>query len=292
MRITFKHIIVAIAALLAGAILAGRAAAMSPSQTNAYWLANTIQFNQQTGATPYGSIEHFWSLTLGTRYVRPGVFWYGDYYGNRDTGCRGDYGVPINTASWRNNAFYCSGDGTVYLDYEYLNSLIAQYGDFAAGGIIAHEWGHRIQDVLGYTDTSFRREYHADCLAGMYTRWAYGKLLTGGDYWEFNSWLKDRTPSASHGTPYWRTAFFYHGYNQYSIAACNVAWTMNFSSAARTNGTTSLKPPAKRKVNLRLRRTGLPSLAGTPAKPSGSSAGIAASGVSTIGFDSTLSLVF
>jgi predicted metalloprotease len=293
MRITFKHLIVTIVALLAGAVLAGRAAAMSPNQTNAWWLANTIQFNQQTGATPYGSIEHFWSMALrtwGYTYNRPALTWYGDYYGNRNTACTEPNGSAVNTANRRQNGFYCPPDQTVYLDYEYMNSLIAQFGDFGAGGFMAHEWGHRIQDVLGRRATQvFQGEYHADCLAGMYTRWAYGAgLLTGGDYWEFSNWLSSRGTSASHGSGANRAAWFKYGYVQYNLGACDSAYNLGVAYAHSTGKKATLKPPpTKRKLNLRPRNIGLPvgsaRVATTPSA-------VAASGQATMGFDSLLSV--
>lgn len=270
MRITFKHLIVTFAVLLVGAVLAGRAAAMSPVQTNSWYLAQAIQFNQQNGSTPYGSIEHFWSTTLsawGKPYVRPGAIWYGDYFGNRDTACANN-GVAINTASWRNNAFYCPADSTVYLDYEYLNSQIARYGDYGAGGIIAHEWGHRIQHVLGYTDQSFRREYHADCLAGMYTRWAYGRLLSGGDYGEFSNWLSDRAVSPSHGSGAWRVAWFKFGYTEYNLASCDAAWRMSTAltfAHGKASRSPFAPPKTNKRFNLRTRTPGLPTGSATVA---------------------------
>jgi uncharacterized protein len=297
MRITFTRVIVLLAALVAGALLAGRAAAMSPAQTNAWWLASTIQFNQQTGATPYGSIEHFWATTLrawGNSYNRPGLIWYGDYYGNRNTACTESNGQTLNTAARRQNGFYCPADGTVYLDYEYMNSLIARFGDFGSGGFMAHEWGHRIQHVLGRRATqTFQGEYHADCLAGMYTRWAYATgMLQGGDYWEFSNWLSSQPNSGTHGSGANRAAWFKYGYLQYSLGACDSAYGLTVAYAHAKGKKPSFNPPpTKRKLNLRPRSVGMPSgPAGVPAPSSGAPSGLAASGQASIGFDSTLSL--
>jgi predicted metalloprotease len=297
MRITFKHLIVTIAALVAGAVLAGHAAAMSPAQTNSWYLANTIQFNQQTGATPYGSIEHFWSTTLrswGYTYYRPGLIWYGDYFGNRNTGCTEPNGLAVNTANRRQNGFYCSVDGTVYLDYEYMNSLIGQFGDFGSGGFMAHEWGHRIQHVLGRRGSqTFQGEYHADCLAGMYTRWGYMTgLLGGADYWEFSNWLSSQRNSASHGSGANRAAWFKYGYTEYNLGKCDYAYNLSVAFAHTKGKKASLKPPpTKRKLNLRPRNIGLPTgTTAVPAAQNGSPRGVAVSGQDTTGFDSLLSL--
>jgi predicted metalloprotease len=295
MRITLKHLIVTVAALLAGAVLAGSAAAMSPAQSNSWWLANTIQFNQQNGSTPYGSIEHFWSTTLrtwGYGYSRPGLIWYGDYFGNRNTGCTELSGQIVNTANRRQNGFYCGPDGTIYLDYEYMNSLIAQFGDFGSGGFMAHEWGHRIQHVLGRRGQVFQGEYHADCLAGMYTRWGYATgMLGGADYWEFSNWLSSQRSSSSHGSGANRAAWFKYGYTQYSLAACDSAYRLTVAYAHSKGKKPSFNPPpSKRKLNLRPRTALLPTgSAGVPVTQ-GAPRALAASGQATLGFDSLLSI--
>src|SRR5919204_1841182 len=105
MQTTVKRIALLVAILAAALGLAGKAAAMTPAQSNGWYLANVIQFNQQTGATPYGSIEHFWMTTLrawGYNYYRPRLIWYGDYFGNRDSACPDQYG-RYSTAYMRNN---------------------------------------------------------------------------------------------------------------------------------------------------------------------------------------------
>ncbi|BCR80167.1 KPN_02809 family neutral zinc metallopeptidase [Arachnia rubra] len=77
--------------------------------------------------------------------------------------------------------FYCSGDSTVYIDDSYVGQLLKQLG--ASGGdaaelyIVAHEYGHHIQNLDG-TMRSVRRgtgadsqqvrlELQADCYSGV-----------------------------------------------------------------------------------------------------------------------------
>ena len=79
--------------------------------------------------------------------------------------------------------FYCPADEKVYLDPDFFDELARRLGapgDFAQAYVIAHEYGHRVQDVLGTMDQvhsggntneqSIRLELQADCYAGM---WAY-----------------------------------------------------------------------------------------------------------------------
>jgi uncharacterized protein len=99
--------------------------------------------------------------------------------------------------------FYCPPDGRVYLDLSFFAELDRRFGapgDFAAAYVIAHEVGHHVQNLLGYTERasaaqqrarssveanrhSVRLELMADCLAGV---WAYHahhdrQLLEAGD---------------------------------------------------------------------------------------------------------------
>ncbi|HUQ43229.1 MAG TPA: neutral zinc metallopeptidase [Candidatus Limnocylindria bacterium] len=92
-------------------------------------------------------------------------------------------------ASSATGPFYCPADEKVYLDPGFFDELSRRFGapgDFAQAYVIAHEYGHRVQDVLGTMDQvqseqqsnpgqanelSVRLELQADCLAGMWANW-------------------------------------------------------------------------------------------------------------------------
>jgi hypothetical protein len=98
------------------------------------------------------------------------------FSGFADTGC--------GQASSEVGPFYCPPDKLVYFDLDFLVQLQEQFGatgDLAAQYIVAHEYGHHVQNVLGINaqmrqaqqndpdranEYSIALELQADCLAG------------------------------------------------------------------------------------------------------------------------------
>jgi hypothetical protein len=130
--------------------------------------ANTDIDCRMKGAA--ASLDAYWSGEVdGYTSPQPLVI----FDGATDTGCGG--------ATTDVGPFYCPNDQTIYIDTAFYDELRTQFG--ASGGllaqlyVIAHEWGHHIQNITGIMDNlnlqetgptsdSVRLELQADCFAG------------------------------------------------------------------------------------------------------------------------------
>ena len=196
---------------------AGLAQAMSPPQTSASGVVSTL------GSKAAGGIQDFWSFSFrswGEDYNKPELYFYGKgVYMRRVCGSKAERQLK--------NAFYCPAEHAIYMDRNWFDRLVDKNGDFSVGGILAHEWGHAVSGLLGYGVHDFREEYHADCLAGMYVRYGYDSgRLTGRDYDEYRNMYLRMAYSDSHGYGKTRAKWFDFGHDEYSLAACDLAFDL------------------------------------------------------------------
>jgi predicted metalloprotease len=122
------------------------------------------------------SIQDFWTTTLGSRYTPTDTVFFS---GSVQTSC--------GAASSGSGPFYCPADQLVYIDLSFFDQLRQQFG--AEGGlfvnayVIAHEYGHHVQNLLGTnaqvtpgetgpTSGTVRLELQADCYAGAWANHA------------------------------------------------------------------------------------------------------------------------
>ncbi|MDX1691175.1 MAG: neutral zinc metallopeptidase [Acidimicrobiia bacterium] len=79
-------------------------------------------------------------------------------------------GEPIPPEVAPDNAFYCNPDDYVAWDTEGLfPDLYLEFGDFTVALVLAHEWGHAVQNRVDEVGPTIQRELQADCFAGAWT---------------------------------------------------------------------------------------------------------------------------
>jgi len=128
------------------------------------------------GATD--DVQAYWETALprafGVDYPATQLVFFS---GGTNTGC--------GQASSQTGPFYCPADALVYIDLEFLqqleNQLVGATSDLAEQYIVAHEFGHHVQNVLGTNrqvqeaqqsgaananEYSIALELQADCFAG------------------------------------------------------------------------------------------------------------------------------
>ncbi|MET3810987.1 neutral zinc metallopeptidase [Arthrobacter sp. UYEF3] len=125
------------------------------------------------------SLNAFWPAYLakyGTKYPQPETVIFSN---STNTGC--------GAATSEVGPFYCPADQTAYFDPGFFQELVDRFG--SSGGplaqeyVVAHEFGHHIQKLLGTIDRArqdpqgpesggVRVELQADCYAGLWVRYA------------------------------------------------------------------------------------------------------------------------
>jgi uncharacterized protein len=123
------------------------------------------------------SIQDYWSGALsGYREIKVETF-------------QGQVSTACGTASSAVGPFYCPADTSVYLDLGFFDQLTgqlgAQGGDAAEAYVLAHEFGHHVQNLVGTMakvqgsgqgtgpkSPGVRLELQADCYAGVWFRHA------------------------------------------------------------------------------------------------------------------------
>ncbi len=188
-----------------------------------------------------------WQQILGTRYQRTQVVLFRDAVES-----------PCGFAEAATGPFYCPRDQQVYLDLGFFAELSQRFGapgDFAQAYVIAHEFGHHVQNLLGLTERTQRDprsgsnsasvalELQADCFAGLWGhaaskggRFAAGQVeldpgdaeeaLTaaaaiGDDRLQRMSTGRVAPERFTHGTSEQRMTWFRRGMSSGDVRACD-----------------------------------------------------------------------
>ncbi|MBV9217323.1 MAG: zinc metallopeptidase [Acidobacteria bacterium] len=160
----------------------------------------------------------------------------------------GQVASACGNASAAMGPFYCPGDRKLYLDFAFFDELRREFkapGDFAQAYVIAHEFGHHIQNLVGTMDKvqragennrlSVALELQADCYAGIWGYYAQKQnLLEAGDAEEAlraassvgDDMIQKRTQgyvvpeSFTHGSAQQRMQWFTRGFQSGQMSQC------------------------------------------------------------------------
>lgn len=134
--------------------------------------------NEQFARAIMGNLEDAWKQVLPqqsrVRYSDPKLVLFS-----------GQVASACGMAEAATGPFYCPGDQKLYLDFAFFDELRREFkapGDFAQAYVIAHEFGHHIQNLMGTMDRvqragndnriSVALELQADCYAGIWANFA------------------------------------------------------------------------------------------------------------------------
>ena len=150
---------------------------------------------RRAACNAFSSADKTWAAIFqqnGQRFEEPSLQFFDQ---NGQSGC--------GAAQSAMGPFYCPTDRGIYLDTSFFDELATRFGakgDFAQDYVIAHEFGHHIQNLLGTSDkvqqiqrsggevagnaASVKLELQADCYAGVWaaanrTRMEPGDLEEG-----------------------------------------------------------------------------------------------------------------
>ena len=146
-------------------------------------------------------------------------------------------------------AAYCPGDDTIYISQKFATDIYngaldhalpgssqgygRTIGDFAVAYIVAHEYGHQVQDELGLFEQYGQQlptmafELQADCYAGTWAKSAYQEnRLEDGDVQEaLDAALAvgdfDAGNPGHHGTPEQREEAWNSGFESGDPSSCS-----------------------------------------------------------------------
>ncbi|MFB9239072.1 neutral zinc metallopeptidase [Plantactinospora siamensis] len=199
------------------------------------------------------SIQNYWQTAMPDAFGKQYQPVHTVFFSNSvNTGCgQADSGV---------GPFYCPADKKVFIDLTFYDTLKSEFGvkgEFPQPYVLAHEYGHHVQDLLGTNakaeqggakgpnSGSVRLELQADCYAGAWanhateTKTKSGKAIfksidkqdiqdavntagaIGDDAIQQKSGRGNDPSSYTHGTSAQRQKWFEQGYNSGDPKTCD-----------------------------------------------------------------------
>ncbi len=196
------------------------------------------------------SLTDYWGDELGSDFQPEEALV--TFTGSVNTGCGG--------ATSDVGPFYCPSDATIYLDTDFFDDVLERQlggpdGGFVEYYVLAHEYGHHIQNLTGQMgkvktqqgeqSDAVRLELQADCYAGMWakaatsTEDAQGEVLiseltdediklaleaaaaVGDDRIQKKTQGQVNKESWTHGSAAMREKWFRVGFDEGSLSACD-----------------------------------------------------------------------
>lgn len=205
------------------------------------------------------SLDAYWAAMASAEsveFTEPSVT---EFTGGVTTAC--------GRATSSTGPFYCPADQGIYLDLGFFDTLETEYG--GSGGslaemyVVAHEYGHHIQNITGQMDEidredkgadsdGVRLELQADCYSGMWTGDAATRVdpdtgvtflepitdeqladalsaaaAVGDDHIQEQSGDEVDPDDWTHGSSEQRQKWFMVGYDEGTLAACDTFSAQN-----------------------------------------------------------------
>lgn len=221
-----------VVALLALCVSAGSMEALgaAPSTGEARRAAKKPKGYERTIAVAIDDIQGYWTETFpdvyGVRYRPvPDERIFAWHPGVQLPTCQG---FRMGADEVRGNAFYCFRDNYIaYDDAGLFPHLHREFGAFSVAMVLAHEWGHAVQDRVGNADQpTIYQELQSDCFAGAWT----SHIAEGGTKVAFQGGDLERALAAliefrdapgsspersgAHGSAFDRVSAFQEGFEQ------------------------------------------------------------------------------
>jgi uncharacterized protein len=194
-------------------------------------------------------VQEYWQRALPAAF---GV----QYQDTKTTFFSGTVDTACGQGTSETGPFYCPLDAGIYLDLEFLvalqEKLVGRSADLAEQYIVAHEYGHHVQNLLGTNEQvrqaqqndpdranqySVALELQADCYAGAWAGDAAARDMldspdeiqealdaaagVGDDRIQQQSQGRVDPDSWTHGSSEQRQTWFMRGFNSQDPATCN-----------------------------------------------------------------------
>jgi len=207
-------------------------------------------------AVIFGDTERIWDdifTKLGKTYRKPKLVLFTD-----------EVQSACGSANAAVGPFYCPGDEKVYIDvafYVEMERKLKAGGEFARAYVIAHEVGHHVQNLLGYSARvedsrrrnneveanrmSVRLELQADFLAGIWAHYAQKKFnflekgdiesamnaanKIGDDTLQRNATGRVRPDTFTHGTSQQRMKWFMEGLKTGDLSKAELLFSLDYN---------------------------------------------------------------